>query len=79
MFTIPEKMKPVLIVAFLILLTLALILIQGCVAGHGQFSFGTGKKGVEAATAMAAGEAWPAGSGDMSSESKRSISRAARD
>lgn len=63
----------------LVLLTV-LLSIFGCTATHAQLTFGTGKDGVAAATAMAAGDPHPAAPGGIiSSESKRTITRAARD
>ena len=52
----------------------------GCTAGHAQVTFGTGREGTAAATAMAAGDPHPAAPGvTISSKSKRSVSRPARD
>jgi len=74
-FSTKEKIG--LIVAVILLLVIGFTLF-GCTAG--QFTFGTGKEGTAAAAAMAAGEAWPTAPGvTISSESKKSVSRIARD
>jgi len=76
---ISRKTKVGLLLA-LIVLTVLLFSFSGCVAAHGQVTVGTGKTGTAAAAAMAAGEPWPAvPEGNMSSTSKKSITRAARD
>lgn len=71
------KIGPILA---LIVLAVLMFTIFGCTAGHAQVTFGTGEDGTAAAAAMAAGEAWPAApGGTVSSESKKSVSRSARD
>ena len=76
-FTI--RMKIGLILGLILLFVVAFT-VFGCTAAHAEFTFGTGKDGTTAATAMAAGEAWPTAPGvTISSESKKSVSRAARD
>ncbi len=71
------KIGPILA---LILLTVLMFAILGCTAFHVQATGGTGKEGVAAATAMAAREGWPAApGGTLSSESKKTVTRSARD
>jgi len=73
------KTKIGLILA-LILLAVSVFIVSGCTATHAQITFGTGKEGTAAAAAMAAGEPWPAApGGTISSNSKKTVSRAARD
>ncbi len=64
----------------LVVLSVLLFSIAGCTAFHAQLTAGTGKEGVAVAAAMAAGDPHPATPGaTISSESKKNISRAARD
>ncbi len=64
----------------LIVLAVWMFIFAGCTAFHFQATGGTGKTGTSAATAMAAGEAWPAQQdGNMFGSVKKKIVRPARD
>ena len=76
MFSARTKIWLILALVFLTVL----LFIYGCTAFHVQATGGTGKDGVAAAAAMAAGDPHPAApGGTISTESKTTITRAARD
>lgn len=73
------RMKIGLLLGLIVLFVIAFT-VFGCTATHAQITFGTGKDGTAAAAAMAAGEPWPAApGGTISSDSKKTVSRPARD